>query len=321
MSPRSKAVFTNWRLKLSALGLSVLLWALVQTEPANQETFASVPIRFQIADTAWMLANEPDPTTVEVRFGGPAREIIRLAREGTTIRIPISEVGSRDSIIALRREWVQLHERPGLIVESITPQEIRVSFEESEVRMVPVASRLIGRVPDHLALAAEIDMSPEVVRVQGPRSRVSMLDSLSLVPFDLAGITRSGAFSIPIDTVGLMGASVVPATATLGVRVEGLVERVLEGITVMAIPMPGEADVIVEPEEVQLRLVGARSLVTSLDPEMLRVWVPPEFLQGMAPGEERTVRVQIEGVPPLVTAVAGVERVRVRRAIDGPGTG
>ena len=33
MASPSQALVRNWRLKLSALGLSVFLWALVQTEP------------------------------------------------------------------------------------------------------------------------------------------------------------------------------------------------------------------------------------------------------------------------------------------------
>ncbi|MEM7415206.1 MAG: YbbR-like domain-containing protein [Gemmatimonadota bacterium] len=321
MAPRSRALTHNWRLKLSALGLSIFLWALVQTEPTNQETFATVPVFLDIADTSWTVARTPSPGAVEVRFGGPAREIIRLAREGTTLRIPISRVGSRDSLITLRREWVQLGERPGLTVESFSPQDVRVAFEEAEVRLLPVAARLTGRVPDHLAFAAEVDVSPQLVRVSGPRSRVQALDSLPLEAFDLGSIARSGTFPMAVDTSGLLGATVSPTTATLGVRVEALVERVLDGIVVTAVPSPGEAEVITEPNQVQLRLVGARSLVTALDPSRLRVWIPPEVLEGMAPGEERTVRVQIDGVPPLVTAVSGVDRVRVRRAIDGPGGG
>lgn len=317
MSTRSRALVHNWRLKLSALGLSIFLWALVQT-PGNQETFAAVPIHLEVSDTSWVPSGLTNPASVEVRFGGPAREIIRLAREGTSIRIPIGSVGSRDSTISLRREWVELSERPGLTVESFSPASVRVSFEEAEVRLVPLAARPAGRVPDHLALAAEVDVSPRLVRVHGPRSRLASIDSLILEPFDLGTLARSGSFSVPIDTTGLMGATITPSAATLDVRVEALVERVLEGIVVSAIAGPGEAEVIVEPAAVQLRLVGARSLVTSLDPSRLRVWVPPEFLQGMTPGEERTVRLQIDGVPALVSAVSGVDRVRVRRAVDGP---
>jgi len=315
----NQALTHNWRLKLAALGLSVFLWALVQTEPSNQETFASVPVLVQVADTGWTTSGAPNPSTVEVRLGGPAREIIRLAREGTSIRIPVGMVGSQDTVIALRREWVELGQRSGLSVESLSPSTIRVSFEEAQTRLVPIAPRLVGRVRDHLALAAPIEFSPQIVRVRGPRSRVEGLDSLRLAAFDLSDVSRSGAFTIGIDTTGLLGASVVPTTATVGVQVEDMVERVLDGITVQAVSDPGEAEVVADPATIQVRLAGARTLVMSVDPERLRAWVPPEYLQGMAPGEERVVNVRIEGVPGLVTAIPGNDRITVRRMIDQAG--
>ena len=319
MTTPTQALSQNWRLKLAALGLSVFLWALVQTEPSNQETFVSVPVMVQVSDTGWTTSGAPSPSTVELRLGGPAREIIRLAREGMSIRIPIDVVGSQDTLIVLRREWVELGQRSGLSVESMSPSTIRVSFEEAQTRLVPVASRLVGRVRDHLALAAPVEVSPQIVRVRGPRSRVEGLDSLRLEAFDLSDVARSGAFTVSVDTTGLLGASVVPTTATIGVRVEDMIERVLDGITVQAIADPGEDQVVADPSVIQVRLVGARTLVTSLDPERLRVWVLPEYVQGMAPGEERVVNVRIEGVPALVTAIPGTDRVTVRRAIDQAG--
>ena len=319
MTTPTQALSQNWRLKLAALGLSVFLWALVQTEPSNQETFVSVPVMVQVSDTGWTTSGAPSPSTVELRLGGPAREIIRLAREGMSIRIPIDVVGSQDTLIVLRREWVELGQRSGLSVESMSPSTIRVSFEEAQTRLVPVASRLVGRVRDHLALAAPVEVSPQIVRVRGPRSRVEALDSLRLEAFDLSDVARSGAFTVSVDTTGLLGASVVPTTATIGVRVEDMIERVLDGITVQAIADPGEDQVVVDPSVIQVRLVGARTLVTSLGPERLRVWVPPEYVQGLAPGEERVVNVRIEGLPALVTAIPGTDRVTVRRAIDQTG--
>jgi hypothetical protein len=294
----TQVLVRNWRLKLLALGLSVFLWALVQTEPSNQETLASVPVLVQIADTGWTTSGAPSPATVALRLSGPAREIIRLAREGTTVRIPVGTIGSRDTTITIRREWVELGQRTGLSVESVSPSTVRVSFEEARTRLVPVATRLVGRVRDHLALAAAIEVSPQLVRVRGPESRLAGLDSLPLVPFDLGDVSRSGAFAVAIDTAGLLGASVVPATATLGVQVEDLVERILDG------------------GRIQVRLTGARTVVTALDPARLRAWVPPDLLIGMVPGEERLVRVQLDGVPALVTAIPGTERIMVRRAID-----
>lgn len=317
MASPSQALLHNWRLKMSALGLSLFLWALVQTEPSNRETFSSVPVQVQVSDTAWTTSGAPSPSTVELRLGGPAREIIRLAREGTSIRIPVSAVGSPDTLITLRREWVQLGQGAGLSVESVSPATVRVSFEPAQTRLLPISARFVGRIPDHLAFTSYIDVSPVLVRVRGPASRLEGLDSIPIVPFDLSELSRSGAFTVPLDTAGLLGASVVPPTATLGIRVEEMVERSLEGIVVQAVAEPGEAQVVAEPSSIEVRLAGARTLVTALDPSQLRVWVPPELLQGMAPGEERVVRVQVDGVPPLVTAVPETDRVTVRRAIDG----
>jgi hypothetical protein len=318
MTPATGTLRQNWRLKVSALGLAVLLWTLVQSEPRSEETFSSVPVVVEVFDTAWTSSGPPSPATVELRLGGPAREIIRLAREGTSVRVPVGTVGSPDTVIAVRRDWVVLGAGSGLFVESVSPSNIQVSFEPALTRLVPVSMRVQGRVREGLALATEVGVSPQLVRVRGPESRVLGLDSVPLHPFDLGAVTASGVYTVAIDTAGLGGASVIPAMATLGVRVEDLVERVLEGLVVRTDAAPGEPGVVPDPATVRLTLSGARSLVTSLDPTLLSVWVPTEFLEGMAPGEQRRVRLLVGGVPELLTALPGTEYVTVRRASDVP---
>src|SRR5690606_40570567 len=76
-------LFHNWRLKLSALGLSLFLWAVVQAEPGNRETFSSVPVRVEISDTSWVLAGPAQPAVVEVRLGrSEDRRVGRGGRSG-----------------------------------------------------------------------------------------------------------------------------------------------------------------------------------------------------------------------------------------------
>lgn len=306
----------NWRLKLAALGLSVFLWALVQTEPLSQEVFTAVPVYVDVADTAWTSSGAPSPATVELRLGGPAGEIIRLAREGPSVRIPVETVGTLDTLIALRSDWIFLGDRPGVTIESITPPAVRVSFEKAVTRMVPLSPRLQGTVPDHLALAGPISLSPGDVTVRGPESRVAGLESIRLMPFDLSRVRESGMFTVMVDTTGLAGGWVVPSTAALGVEVEAQVERTLAGLVVRAEIEDGGTDIMVSPSTVQVRLTGARTLVTAVAPGSLRVWVPPEALRGMAPGEERRVPIRVDGAPSLVTVVPALELVTVRRAAD-----
>ena len=316
MASAAGAVLHNWRLKLSALGLAIFLWWLVQTEPRNSETFSSIPILVEVADSAWTLAGPPTPAMAELRLGGPAREIFRLARAGTTLRVPLESVGSPDTLISLRREWVGLGEGTGLTVVSVSPANIRVSLEPAITVTLPLALRVRGEVPSHLALASQLVLSPSSVRIRGPAIRLSGLDSVPLVPFDLQSVEQSGIFNVQIDTTGFVGAMVVPATPTRTVHVEDQVVRTLPALLVRVDAEGVGAELIVDPLAIAVQLTGARTLVSALDPNLVRIWVQPDQLQGMAEGEERQVRVQLEGVPELITAVPEPDVVTVRRAAD-----
>jgi YbbR domain-containing protein len=308
----------NWQLKLSALGLSIFLWALVQTEPLSQETFSSVPVIVEVDDTAWTAVGAPTPATVELRLGGPAREIIRLAREGTSVRVPISAVGTRDTVIALQRDWVQLGQRAGVTVESLSPGTVRVSFEPAMTRTVPVAMRTRGELPADLALSSPLEVNPAVVTLRGPESRLAGLDSVTLEPLDLGRVRDSDILTLPVDTTGLGGAVVEPPEAMVGVRVEPVLERDVPRDVILAERERGVSLTAV-PSSIHLRLSGARTLLLAMDASLVRVSVPADAVVGLEPGEERLVRLQIDGVPPLVNASLSTEVVTVRRADPSQG--
>ncbi|MDP2957441.1 MAG: hypothetical protein Q8N53_13540 [Longimicrobiales bacterium] len=309
-----RSLVHNWRLKLTALGLSVLLWALVQTEPREAQTVDSVPVVVDVADTAWAATGAPQPGLVELRLSGPTGEIIRLSRAGTVVRVPIGVVGSVDTLVTLRRDWVQLGEGSRLNVESLFPAAVRVSFEPAVGRVVPIALRLAGSLPHTLALASPIGLTPSVARVRGPASRIEMLDSVRLRSLQLSEVRASGVVEVAMDTAGLAGIRVSPATATVGIRVEERTERVLVGIPVIAQAGFGRGELSVSPESVEVVLRGARTLLAAVEPLDVRAWVDPELLRDMAPGEARRVPVRVEGVPVLATLEVAQQVVTVRRA-------
>jgi YbbR domain-containing protein len=308
-------------LKLAALGLSIFLWALVQAEPPQQQTLAAVPVRVELTDTAWVVGRGPSPSTVEVRLRGPARDILSLAGEGAGVNVRIGAVGSSDTTVALRRAWVDLGGRTALAVESLSPQGIRLQFEPASTRSVPLALRLEGAVPDGLALATQVELAPARVRVRGPEAVVSLLDSVRIEPFDLGSVTRAGSHLVPVDTIGLIGSVVFPRSARLEIRVEEQLERLLDAVPItIGGGDPDEApSVVLEPAEVRVRIVGARSVVLATDPANLSVVVDATVVEGMLPGEERTVGLTLTGVPPMATAELETDRVVVRRVEDLPG--
>ena len=318
MSRNRSVRIRDWRLKLAALGLSVFLWALVQTEPrTSSESFQRVPVRVELTDTLWTLAGPPTPTEVELQLSGSSRDIIRLDREGTALSIPITQVGTPDTSVFLDRDWVELGQSTGLTVEFIAPAMIEIVFEPTMTRTLPIATRVYGDLRDNLALASSVGLAPLTARVRGSESQISELDSIRLERFDLATVEKSGVFSVAVDTASLSGAYVFPDVVTMGLNVEDDIERILQGFSVQFDAERVGADVTIEPVVVQVRFSGPRSLVNTLDPSLLRVWVSPEDLQGILPGEERRVPLRLEGIPEFVTAVPETSAVTARRAAEG----
>lgn len=95
-----RTVAQNGTLKLASLGLALFLWAVVRVEPADRQELTDVPVRVQVGDLDWSLSGSPEPASVRVRFAGPVREVLRLDREGTAVRVPLEQVTSdRKSVV------------------------------------------------------------------------------------------------------------------------------------------------------------------------------------------------------------------------------
>jgi YbbR domain-containing protein len=321
------ALSHNWTLKLAAFGLAVFLWAVVRAEPAEREILSSVPVRVQVGDLGWTLAGDPEPREVQVRFAGPARQILELNRESASVRIPVVAVTSADTVVTLRRDWVLLEGGSGLVVQDILPGSVRLRFEESRQVTLPLSIRTRGRLPRGIALAAPIGVSPAVVRLRGPARVLESLDSVPLTSLDLASVSSSGMVELPVDTAGLDGVTLTPASAQLGIRIEAAAERLLPAVSV-EVEGPASAALEVEPGSLSLTLRGARGRLDSAPLDSIRIEVPADQVQDVVPGESRRVPVRVRGVPALLDAELAVDSVTVRRprateAADagGPGSG
>lgn len=300
----------NWQLKLAAFAIAVLLWVVVRVDSANQQ---SIPAAIQIENTDpdWALVGEPLPGTVQVLFGGPAGEILRVALEGTSIRVPIEEVVSADTSIGLRSEWVSVADLQGLVVQNIQPASVRLHFEPMETADRPLAVRTRGGLDGSLALTQPLVVQPLTVRLRGPESRVTGIDTVYLDELDLSDVRGSGTWVMPVSRAALSDLMISPDSATVRVEVEESLERF--------VTLPIAADdgsIELSADTVQVRLFGARSRVEGLDPGTMRAVVRSEDLAGMEPGEERRVMVRLEGLPQLIRAVPAADSVVARRSAE-----
>lgn len=309
----------NASLKVLALVGATFLWAVAPRTPQGSETLSEVPVRVQVGDPGWVVAEEPEPGRVTVRLSGPTREIIRLVREGTSVRVPVDEVSSPDTVVNLRRDWVVLSGSPGVVVEEVAPGSVRIRFEEAGSDAFPVVVRTTGQLPDDLALAAPLGVTPAVARVSGPSRILDQIGAIPTVALDLGSISGSGIMEVPLDTTGLGDVLVSPRTAAVGVRVEEAVERRLLALPVEVEGDPGFSPLL-EPDVSDVLVRGAPSRMSVPAFDSIRVVVDAGLVQGMEPGESRRVPVGLVGVPDLLSARAEVDSVEViRPAGEGEG--
>jgi len=312
-----RLVFRNWRLKIAALCLAVLLWALLRPEPINGVDVFTIPVRAQVGDLDWVLEGEPVPATVRVRLRGPTEDLMRIARDGTTLRVPLDSVSSGDTVVQLRRDWVVLGSS-GVVVEDIEPATVRLALQPTLATVLPLRVVSGGSLPEDLALAAPVGLNPQGVRVRGPAHQVRALDSIRL-PLDLDEVTESGIYPLEVDTTGLGGISVTPLAVTASIRLEPALERTLGAVTVVVEDSSGAIGpslaFAVAPAAMEVRLSGARTPVTETREEEVRAVVPWSAIRALLPGETRIVPIELRGVPGLVRAFSGADSVLVRRSL------
>jgi len=303
----------NWTLKLSAFGIALLLWVAVRAEAPNRQELEGVPVRVELSDPEWALVGDPTPTTVTVRFGGPSRELMRMALDRPSVVIPMDEVASGDTIVLLRNAWVRVQDRPGVIAEDIQPSSVRLVLEPVERVNLPLVMNLQGSLPGDLALSAAPVTDPLEVRVTGPRSRLQPLDSIPLQPLDLAEITSSGSIPVAVDLAGLEGFEVQPTMLRIEVMVEDRIERVVSGIPVVMPEEFGASPMMqVLPSTGTIVLSGARSVVERADPRAFRLVAEVAGSELPEPGSEATFPLRVTGIPPMLDVEVRVETAVIR---------
>jgi len=295
----------NWRLKLAALALAVLLWAVVSAEqPASQW----IPVRVDavVEDPDYVLAGGADPAEVLVQFRGPGRELWRLALERPTLELRIRDVGSARSF-AVDPGMVTLRERLQVEARNVRPAVVRVPLQRLATRAVPVRVRIGERSLAHYVLSDTVRVGPSMVRLTGPEDELARIESVPTLSFEIVPDDNDSTFTrvVGLDTTGLGALSLAPRQ----VRVSGSVDRREERVIPAPVWVPqGTA---ATPGRVEVRVLGSRRALVGLTPTTIRATIPRDSLPALIPPGGADAAIVIEGLPPGTRATAVPARVRV----------
>ncbi len=179
----------NWRLKLAALGVSLLLWSVVKAEEIVSVYVRNVPVEVSLRDPAWVSARAPVPASVTLQLTGPVREVLRVAYERPRIVVPVEDVRDSVFVSGLRADWVHLSgDLSRTRVDDIVPATIRLSFH----RIRPEATPPVAAQPGGQAAPAAV--------TPAPAGTASPVPAPPAVPSESASLPRHGTGKAPRDT-------------------------------------------------------------------------------------------------------------------------
>jgi len=303
----SSVITRNWRLKLAALTLAVLLWITLRLsdDRVSRLEIPAVAVRVDQVASDWRLQGEPSPSTVDMTVTGPMRDLLRVAMAAPVVVVPLDSVPTEDLVLELAPDWVWNVDQSSVIVEDFAPSSVRLIFERIKVDDIPVTPRLIGRLPDSLALVAEPRTNLLFAQVRGSASEIDALQTVFLEPFDLRSVTGSGPIEVAVDTTRLAGLDVTPRVATLLVEVATRETQVVGPVPVEIVG--GGDDLVAEPAAVNVRLSGAGVLLDGSEATSVLVNVPADSL------ETQRLAVEVHGLALFVDGTAEPDSITVRQ--------
>jgi YbbR domain-containing protein len=266
----------NWKLKVLAFALAVLLWVVVSADQVTS-TWIGVPLEVQVTDPGYQVLTNDVPREVQVRFAGPGRDLLDLAIRRPPLRLTIPDVDDRETW-ALDPRMVQIPGQVAVNALDVRPATVRLQFSRIDTRTVPVRVQVDDQLDGDWMVVDTLQAEPSGVRISGPAGSLAGIGEIPTRPVQLTGEDTVIDDVVPLDTTGLRGLTL----SHHSVRVTGTLDRVVE--RTVPVPVDVGPGIVISPRQVTVHLRGPASVVEGPLPfsrvavavDELPVRVPPE---------------------------------------------
>jgi hypothetical protein len=297
-------VLSNWPIKLTALVLATVLWAVTAAQETTSQ-LVPVVLEVQVPEGRTLTSDLPD---VQARFAGTLRELIRLYESPPTIRktIPDTIVGNSFTL-ELSPGEIEVTESADVIAQELQPRSITVALDDVMERRVQVVPRVRITPDSGYGMFGNITVLPDFVTVQGPEVMVNAVESVSTVPIDTAGVQEPVSIRVSLDTTGFGVVRVSQFSVVVSADIGQVSEHMIMGVSVMI----REGGWQSTPSAVIVTVTGPSARLLNLSRDSVRVYAQPS---GTA--DQQTVPLTVEA-PAGITARVRPDSAVVQRRTGG----
>jgi YbbR-like protein len=303
------ALTADWPLKLTSVGLSVLLWLFASSEePASG--LLQVELRVQPPPgRAVVRPLEPLRATAV----GSRRELLRLSRDNLFFTRILPDTLTADSVrLEIDPSDVVLPGNANVRIQDLEPRQVTVELNPVTQRIVPVRPVVRIQSDSGFELVGGIAVVPGEVRLAGPRDQVAAIDSVRTIVLEIASADGPTEERVMVDTSDFGPVRVYPSRVTLNLNVQAISERTLWPVPVQ-VPSAMAASFKLDRDTVTVRVRGLRSRLAALTPDSIAVTVERAATSGALP-PRAALRVLL---PAGLTGKATPDSVSFRRTERG----
>jgi len=204
----------NWPLKLAALALAVILWIYVVAEETTSQ-LVSVRVVVDLPDD--LALAKPAPT-LRALVTGPARELLKLYSAPPVIQATVPASAANRWRLTVSPSDVQIGRVARVSIQDVEPRTLEFDLDRLARRDVPVALRGVVEPESGFQVVRPLAITPQTVRVTGPRALVNGVDSIRTEPLEVRGVTASFERRVPLDTASRPLLRIVPHEVTVSGR-------------------------------------------------------------------------------------------------------
>jgi len=254
----------NIGLKIIAVACALVLYGYVHGAQNAQRVMAVDLVALLPPPNENRTLTSDLPTSVRVSLHGP-RSLVSDLRSEDLGNLQLDLRSAKPGRVPLEPSMLSIP--GGVIVDSIDPPSVDITWDEIITRDINVQVFVTGEPPAGLAVKGQPTVEPQAVSATGPKQVIEALRVVAAEPFDLSGVgegihSRSLALERPPRRVRLDRQNV---TATVEVS-RKLIERVFSKVRVQVVGVP-RATVI--PATVDVRVNGPPGVVAALRPEQI----------------------------------------------------
>ncbi len=263
------ALFANWPAKIISLTAAVVLSMFYRIN-SMEERFFSVPLSLE--PPQGLALADPYPKSVRITLRGDADSIFSVLEEDIEVFADFGKFKSEGKYrisLHVDRKGSALNIEPLEI--RVEPAEIKVTLEQKLEKSLEIVPSIKGN-PAHGYELVQYSVTPNMVEIAGPRSKVQRINSLTVEDIDLTGRTEDFLVTVRI----IQDNSLIQFPKGAAVEFRGVIRaaeiiKTFEPIDIISLDLSPKLRLADPLPEGSIKLQGSQVSVESMDPGQLRL--------------------------------------------------